>query len=71
MQERVFDRLFRADAARSRKELPGSGLGLSILKGVAQVHGFQVKLQSEVNLGTTFSIVIPASATARAQSSRH
>jgi signal transduction histidine kinase len=70
MQGRVFDRLFRADAARSRKELPGSGLGLSILKGVAQVHGFAVHLQSEVHRGTTFSIDIPASAMVSAHADR-
>jgi signal transduction histidine kinase len=62
LQHRVFDRLFRADAARSRKDLPGSGLGLSIVKWIAEIHGFRVDLKSKLKDGSTFSVVIPAHA---------
>ena len=56
MQGRVFDRLFRADSARSRKDTPGSGLGLSIAKWIADVHGFQIELASLVDRGSVFSV---------------
>jgi signal transduction histidine kinase len=59
LQHRVFDRLFRADAARSRKEIPGSGLGLSIAKWIADVHGLRIDLESEVNRGSIFSVTLP------------
>ena len=59
LQDRVFDRLFRADAARSRRDLAGSGLGLSIVKWIAEIHGFQVDLCSKLEHGSTFTIEIP------------
>ena len=62
LKDRVFDRLFRADAARSRKDLPGSGLGLSIVKWIADVHGFRIELDSEPNRGSTFTVIMPAQA---------
>ena len=60
MQGRVFDRLFRADGARSRKDLAGSGLGLSIVKWIVEIHGFQIELRSDVYQGSTFLIKLPA-----------
>lgn len=56
--DRVFERFFRVDRARSR-ESGGTGLGLSIVKNVAQAHGGTVRLQSEVGVGSTFTICIP------------
>jgi two-component system, OmpR family, phosphate regulon sensor histidine kinase PhoR len=56
--ERIFERFYRLDKSRSR-ESGGSGLGLSIVKHIAQVHGGRVTLQSRPGDGSVFSIEIP------------
>ena len=58
-QERVFERFFRADPARSR-QTGGTGLGLAIVKHVAANHGGEVTLWSRVGTGSTFTIRLPA-----------
>ncbi len=55
---RVFDRFYRVDAARSRKE-GGVGLGLSLVRSIAEAHGGHVDVQSRVNEGSVFTIVLP------------
>lgn len=55
-QERIFDRFYRADASRS---LPGTGLGLSMVQKIAQIHGAIVHLDSVVGRGSTFTISFP------------
>lgn len=57
-QERVFERFYRADSARSR-ELGGTGLGLAIVKHVVHGLGGDVQLQSEPGVGSVFTIGIP------------
>lgn len=57
-QERVFERFFRIDPSRSRKT-GGTGLGLSIVKHVAKIHRGDVKLFSQLGVGSTFTIRIP------------
>jgi two-component system, OmpR family, sensor kinase len=58
---RVFSRFYRADLARSRA--PGSsGLGLSIVKQVAEAHGGSVELQSAPGAGSTFTVRLPVAA---------
>lgn len=56
--ERVFERFFRADPARSRAT-GGTGLGLSIVKHVVGNHGGEVKVWSVVGVGSTFAIRLP------------
>ena len=56
--ERVFERFYRADKARSR-EAGGTGLGLAIVKHIVQSHGGEVFLKSEVDKGSTFSFTLP------------
>jgi two-component system, OmpR family, phosphate regulon sensor histidine kinase PhoR len=58
---RIFERFYVVDKARSRK-LGGTGLGLAIVKHVAQAHGGQVTVESEVGKGSIFTITIPISA---------
>ena len=58
LKKKVFDRLFRADSARSRKEMQGSGLGLAIAKWIADVHGLKIQLQSELHRGSTFTVIL-------------
>ena len=58
-QERVFERFFRVDPARSRAT-GGTGLGLAIVKHVAANHGGDVRLWSEPGVGSTFTLRVPA-----------
>jgi len=57
-RDRVFERFFRVDAARSRNT-GGSGLGLAIVKHVVQNHGGDVRVWSQQGRGSTFSIRLP------------
>lgn len=61
-QERVFERFYRADYARSRDN-GGTGLGLPIVRHVAQAHGGDVALWSRPGQGSTFTIHIPREGT--------
>ena len=54
-QERIFERFYRVDAARSRSQ-GGTGLGLSIVKHIAQVHDGSVEVTSSLGRGSTFTI---------------
>ena len=56
--DRVFERFFRIDPARSRNT-GGSGLGLSIVKHVAHNHGGEVRVWSQLGSGSTFTIRLP------------
>ncbi|PJJ73053.1 two-component system sensor histidine kinase SenX3 [Diaminobutyricimonas aerilata] len=59
--DRVFERFFRVDPARSR-HTGGSGLGLSIVKHVVQNHGGDIRVWSQPGYGSTFTIRLPQAA---------
>lgn len=60
--DRVFDRFWRADAARSRTgERPGFGLGLSICRWIAEAHGGSIAVTSRPGRGSTFTVTLPRS----------
>ena len=57
-KEKVFDRFYRVDKARSR-DTGGTGLGLAITRNVINMHHGVIKLYSESGQGTTFTIKVP------------
>jgi two-component system, OmpR family, sensor histidine kinase SenX3 len=56
--ERVFERFYRVDRARSR-DTGGTGLGLSIVRHVATNHGGEVLVDSQEGVGSTFTLRLP------------
>jgi two-component system phosphate regulon sensor histidine kinase PhoR len=56
---RLTERFYRIDGSRSR-DTGGTGLGLSIVKHVAQRHGGELDIQSELGRGSLFRLVFPA-----------
>jgi signal transduction histidine kinase len=54
---RVFDRFWQAD---QRASIRGSGLGLSIAKGIIDAHGGRIWAESAVGAGSTFFFTVPA-----------
>ena len=58
--DRVFERFYRVDKSRSRK-LGGTGLGLAIVKHIVQSHGGRVSIESQLGVGSTFTLQLPRS----------
>jgi two-component system phosphate regulon sensor histidine kinase PhoR len=61
-QDRVFERFYRVDKARSG-DTPGTGLGLAIVKHIVDLHKGSITLISNRNEGSTFTVSIPENLT--------
>ena len=65
-QKRLFERFYRAESA-NRLAIPGTGLGLTISKAIAEAHGGSISVASEEGCGTTFSVIFPLAGDALAR----
>jgi signal transduction histidine kinase len=57
-QDLIFERFYRAGESR-RRNLRGTGLGLSLVKEIVEAHGGAVDVKSEVDTGTIFTVMLP------------
>ena len=55
---KIFDRFYRADKSRTRAT-GGSGLGLTISRGLVEAHGGTIRVESEPGEGSTFTFTLP------------
>lgn len=60
-QQRIFERFYRADAARTRTDVSGHGLGLAIAKSLADRCGYTIRVKSQPPSGAEFTLVVPRS----------
>ena len=55
----IFDRFYRSDSSRTKQQVTGYGLGLSIARNIAELHGGMLIAKSKLNKGSTFSLALP------------
>lgn len=60
-QDKIFDRFYRSDSARTRQSYGGHGLGLAIVRTIMRAHGSEVRLKSKPGRGSKFELILPRS----------
>lgn len=58
--EQIFERFYRVSGAQSRT-VGGAGIGLAISRWIAQAHGGDIRVESDVGAGSRFIVVLPLS----------
>ncbi|GMA69342.1 two-component sensor histidine kinase [Leuconostoc litchii] len=58
-QSRIFERFYRGDESRQRRIASGTGLGLAIVNEIVNKHNGEIKVKSQVGVGTTISVILP------------
>ncbi len=56
--DRIFDRFYQVEGSQRRRQ-GGAGIGLSLARKLAELHGGNVAVKSTVGLGSTFSVILP------------
>ncbi len=56
-QERIFDRFYQL--TRAGLERQGAGLGLAVARGLTELYGGTIEVQSQVDMGSTFTVTLP------------
>ncbi|NLW12615.1 MAG: HAMP domain-containing histidine kinase [Clostridiaceae bacterium] len=60
--DKIFNRFYQADQARSKAKSSNTGLGLTMVKQIVEAHGGSISVQSTTGVGSTFTIVLPLTA---------
>jgi signal transduction histidine kinase len=55
----IFERFYRVDPARKRRDSGGAGLGLSIAYWITRSHKGRIEVDTEIGRGTTFTVWLP------------
>lgn len=58
-KEKIWERFFQADPSRTANENGSMGLGLSMVKWIAECHSGSVSVESELGRGSTFTFILP------------
>ncbi len=61
--DKIFQPFFSTKGAHGKNKIPGAGLGLSVSFGIIENHQGLLEVDSEENLGTTFTITLPKEVT--------
>ena len=64
-QQHLFEKFFRTSEAQT-KAIQGTGLGLSIVAAIVEAHGGSIEVESELGVGTTFTVALPVERAERA-----